>query len=228
MQNSNHPGDTKGQAAWQVHRTTRQTDGTSCNSFPRETHITCENRAHDTVPEKDVSSPTFNSGVSRANGMKHALKAFEETIFQLLFSMPDDSVVHSISLGDGCKQGVTQKKKMFSVIHAGGTQSGVSANMTLIQNLFCLGIRFSILAQRQIFPTDSLQHAPGYLPGGQIPGPGCSLTTRTTTNRNQISLKNMCMWAALLLRSVLKTAFSTVAGDIILHIYQQGTGQPLI
>lgn len=138
-ENSNHAGDTKGQAAWQVHKTTRQTDGTSCNSFPRETHITCENRAHDTVPEKDVSSPTFNSGVSRANGMKHALKVFEETIFQLLFSMPDDSVVHSISLGDGCKQGVTQKKKMFSVIHAGGTQSGVSANMTLIQNLSLLG-----------------------------------------------------------------------------------------
>lgn len=63
------------------YKTTRQTDGTSCSSFPWETHITCENRVHGTVPEKDVSSPTFNSGISRANGMKHALKAFEEKFF---------------------------------------------------------------------------------------------------------------------------------------------------
>lgn len=113
MQNSNHPGETQGQAAWQVHKTTRQTDGTSCSSFPGETRITCENRAHGTVPEKDVSSPTFNSAISRANGMKHALKAFEETIFQLLFSMPNDSVVHSISLGDAVNRESHRRKRYF-------------------------------------------------------------------------------------------------------------------
>lgn len=111
MQNSNHPGETQGQAAWQVHRATRQTDGTSCSSYPWETRITCENRAHGTVPEKDVSSPTFNSGISRANGTKHALKAFEGTIFQLLFSMPDDSVVQSISPGDAVNRELHRRKR---------------------------------------------------------------------------------------------------------------------
>lgn len=179
------------------------------------------------MPEKDVSSPTFNSGISRANGMKHALKAFEETIFQLLFSMPDDSVVHSISLGDGCKQGVTQKKKMFSVINAGETKSGVSANMTLIQNQFLLGNQTQHSSSKTDF-SNRFPATPPRLPGGWIPGPGCSLTTQTITNSNQLSLKNMCTWAALLLRSLLKTTFSTAPGDIIMHIYQQGTGQQLI
>lgn len=98
---------------WHLNRTARQTDGTSCSSFPQETGVTCENCAHHTVPEKDVSSPTFNSGISRANGIKHALKAFEGTIFQLLFSMPDDSVVESISPGDAVNRESQGRERPF-------------------------------------------------------------------------------------------------------------------
>lgn len=100
-------------ATWHLNRTMRQTDGTSCSSFPQETSVTCENCARHTVPEKDVSSPTFNTGISRANGIKRALEAFEGTIFQLLFSMPDDSVVQSISTGDAINRESHKRKRSF-------------------------------------------------------------------------------------------------------------------
>lgn len=51
-----------------------QTDGTSCSPFYWETSVTFEKCAHHTVIEKDVSSPTFNSAISIANGIKHALE----------------------------------------------------------------------------------------------------------------------------------------------------------
>lgn len=103
----------KGSATWHLNRAAGQTDGTSCSSFSQETSVTCENCAHRTVPEKDVSSPTFNSSISRANGIKHALKAFEGTIFQLLFSMPDYSVVQSISPGDAINRESHRRKRSF-------------------------------------------------------------------------------------------------------------------
>lgn len=49
-----------------------QTDGTSCSFFNWETSVTFEKCAHRTALEKDVSSPTFNSALSIANGIKHA------------------------------------------------------------------------------------------------------------------------------------------------------------
>lgn len=81
--------------------------------FPGETSVTCENCAHHTVPEKDVSSPTFNSGICRANGIKYAVKASEGSIFQLLFSMPDDSVVQSITPGDAVNRESHRRKRSF-------------------------------------------------------------------------------------------------------------------
>lgn len=114
----------KGPATWHLNRTARQMDGTSCGSFPWGTSVTCENCGHRAVPEKDVSSPTFNSGISRANGIKHALKAFEGTIFQLLFSMPDDSVVQSISPGDAVNRESHGRKRSFPSSMLGKQKAG--------------------------------------------------------------------------------------------------------
>lgn len=115
----------KGSAVWHLGRTGRQTDGTSCSSFSQGTSITFENCAHRTTLEKDVSSPAFNTGISPANGIKHALKAFEGTIFQLLFSVTDDSVVQSISPGVAVN-GESQVRKTFPFIPAKETKSGMS------------------------------------------------------------------------------------------------------
>lgn len=91
---------------------------------PRETSVTCENCGHHTVPEKDVSSPTFNSGISRANGIKHALKAFEGTIFRLLFPTPDDSVVQPMCPGDAINRESQGRKRSFTLSMLGKQKVG--------------------------------------------------------------------------------------------------------
>lgn len=128
----------KGSAVWHLGRMGRQTDGTSCSSFSQGTSITFENCAHRTTLEKDVSSPAFNTGISPANGIKHALKAFEGTIFQLLFSVTDDSVVQSISPGVAVN-GESQVRKTFPFIPAKETKSGMSLKTTVNPNQSLLG-----------------------------------------------------------------------------------------
>jgi len=104
----------QGSAGWHPSRAAWQTDVPGCSSFPRETSVTRQNCVRHTVPEKGASSPTFNSGISRANRIKRALEAFEGTIFQLLFSMPDDSVVQSISPGDAVNRASHRRKESLS------------------------------------------------------------------------------------------------------------------
>lgn len=87
--------------------------------------------------------------------------------------------------------------------------------MTLIQNQSLLGNQTEHYSSKTDFSHRSPATHPR-LPGGQIPGPGCSLTTGPSQTVISFHIKT-CMWAALLPRSVLQTALSTVAGDITIN-----------
>lgn len=78
----------------------KQSDGTSCISFTLETNTTVKHFARCAVLESYASSPTFNSGISKANWIKQVLKAYEGITFQLFFSLPDDSIIQLICPGD--------------------------------------------------------------------------------------------------------------------------------
>lgn len=165
MQSSNWPGETKGQQLGIETGLQGRLMGQAVALSSRETGVTCENCRHYTVPEQDVSSPTFNSGMRGAKGIKHAPKVFEGAIFQLLFSMADDSVVQFVPPSDAIKRESQRRKRSFPSSVLEKQKLGKFKADLDLKPVFAWEINLSILTQRWTFLADLLQHTTIYQEG---------------------------------------------------------------